>query len=307
MRTLKGYLLYEPHDAKKNLGFIELFMEESKRKGITLSLLLTTDERLLPPSEHSSLNYFYPGVNQLWAETLENPDFIINRSRIPALSHALEQCGIRVFNSSKICEICNDKLLTYEYLKEYGIPFMDTVCPDNPADISVARDFGYPFVLKPTGGHGGKHVSLIRDENEMQQALSELNRDYRVIPKLIFQRCASDIGKDLRVYVLGGKIIAGMMRIGSKAQAQKPEIRANFSLGGTAFLHKLTKEETALTEKISAALPADFVGIDFIYHNGQPLFNEIEDVVGTRMLYANTKIDIVKKYLSYVIGKLNCD
>lgn len=292
MRTLKGYLLYEPHDAIKNTGFIELFMEESKRKGVMLSLLLTTDERLLPLNPH---------LSSLCADTLENPDFIINRSRIPALSQALEQCGILVFNSARICEICNDKQRTYDYLKEYGILSMDTVYPDNPADGRTAQQFGYPFVLKPAGGHGGMHVGLIRDERELHQALSDLKKDYGIIPKLLFQRCASDIGKDLRVYVLGGKIIAGMMRTGANLRSQKPEIRANFSLGGTASLHVLTKEETALTEKISAALPADLVGIDFIYHEGRPVFNEIEDVVGTRMLYANTHIDIVKEYLAHVV------
>ena len=318
MRTLKGYLLYEPHDAQKNTGFIELFMEESKRKGVTLSLLLTTDERLLPLTSHLSLNSFssnnqmpsapaaHTGTDQLCADTLENPDFIINRSRIPALSRTLERCGIHVFNSAKVCEICNDKRRTYEYLKEYGIPSMDTVYPENPADGSAAREFGYPFVLKPAGGHGGRHVGLIRDERELHEALSALKKDYGIIPKLVFQRCASDIGKELRVYVLGGKIIAGMMRVGADPQSQKPEIRANFSLGGTASLHVLTKEETALTEKISAALPADLVGIDFIYHNGRPIFNEIEDVVGTRMLYANTHIDIVKEYLAYVV-KICCN
>lgn len=292
MRILKGYLLYEPHDAIKNTGFIELFMEESKRKGVMLSLLLTTDERLLPLNPH---------LSSLCADTLENPDFIINRSRIPALSQALEQCGILVFNSARICEICNDKQRTYDYLKEYGILSMDTVYPDNPADGRTAQQFGYPFVLKPAGGHGGMHVGLIRDERELHQALSDLKKDYGIIPKLLFQRCASDIGKDLRVYVLGGKIIAGMMRTGANLRSQKPEIRANFSLGGTASLHVLTKEETALTEKISAALPADLVGIDFIYHEGRPVFNEIEDVVGTRMLYANTHIDIVKEYLAHVV------
>ena len=317
MRTLKGYLLYEPHDAIKNTGFIELFMEESKRKGVMLSLLLTTDERLLPLTAHLSLDSFstnnqmpsalvaHTEAMHLCADTLENPDFIINRSRIPALSQTLEQCRIPVFNSARVCEICNDKQRTYDYLKEYGILSMDTVYPENPADGRTAQQFGYPFVLKPAGGHGGMHVGLIRDERELHQALSDLKKDYGIIPKLLFQRCASDIGKDLRVYVLGGKIIAGMMRTGANPRSQKPEIRANFSLGGTASLHVLTKEETALTEKISAALPADLVGIDFIYHDGRPVFNEIEDVVGTRMLYANTHIDIVKEYLAHVVKMLS--
>lgn len=325
MSTLKGYLLYEPEDAKKNTGFIDMFLKEAQRCNVTLSLLLTTDSRLHAKSQTSA----HTDASCSWQidmEKLAYPDFIINRSRIPALSKALEQCGIHVFNNSKVCEICNDKEQTYSYLKEYGIPFMD-FCQiarnqddteaQTAADSSFfalytkkARQFGYPFVLKPVGGHGGMHVVFIENKEHLYNELLSIRNDYGYIPKLIFQRCASDVGKDLRVYVLNGKIIAGMMRTGANCDSKQSrcedssgihEIRANFSLGGTASIHPLTEEETALTIKISAALPADLVGIDFIYHNGHAVFNEIEDVVGTRMLYSCTSIDIVKEYMNHII------
>jgi len=48
----------------------------------------------------------------------------------------------------------------------------------------------------------------------------------------------------------------------------------------------------------------DMVGIDFILDdNGNLVFNEIEDVVGARMLYQCSDIDIVKEYLSYISKK----
>lgn len=297
MSQLKGYLLYAPEDAKKNTAFINMFLKEASMRGISLSLLLTTDKCL-----HKA-----------------EADFIINRSRLPALSKALEQRGIRVFNDSNVCEICNDKQLTYDSLKSHQIPFMDFCwlkemrTNKNPQTenhlfysgyIKKARQFGYPFVIKPAGGHGGAHVSLIENEEHLYYSLKSVSKDYGYLPKLLFQRCASDIGKDLRVYVLGGKIVAGMMRTRTD-HASDSEIRANFCLGAAASLHTLTKEETALTVQISAALPADLVGIDFVYHNGHAIFNEIEDAVGTRMLYQYTDIDIVKEYMDYIIKTLS--
>ncbi|HOO28156.1 MAG TPA: hypothetical protein PLU43_06795, partial [Lachnospiraceae bacterium] len=126
--------------------------------------------------------------------------------------------------------------------------------------------------------------------------LTLIRIDYGFLPKLLFQRCADVIGKDLRIYVLGNKMLAAMMRISSGS-----DFRANFSLGGHAIPHTLTNEETALAKKIITALPADFVGIDFLYHKDHPVLSEIEDVVGTRMLYQHTNIHAVREYLNYIL------
>ena len=45
-------------------------------------------------------------------------------------------------------------------------------------------------------------------------------------------------------------------------------------------------------------------GIDFIFHQGQMIFNEIEDVAGARSLYSLTDYDIVDDYVSYIQEEL---
>ena len=37
-----------------------------------------------------------------------------------------------------------------------------------------------------------------------------------------------------------------------------------------------------------------------MYHNGVPVINEIEDVVGSRMLYATHDMDIVAMFVEYI-------
>jgi hypothetical protein len=44
--------------------------------------------------------------------------------------------------------------------------------------------------------------------------------------------------------------------------------------------------------------------VDFLFHQGRLLFNEIEDAVGTRMLYALGERDIVRDYLAFILNKL---
>ena len=70
-------------------------------------------------------------------------------------------------------------------------------------------------------------------------------------------------------------------------------------------MYSLTADEQELVQKIIDLFNFDMVGIDFILDdNGNLVFNEIEDVVGARMLYQCSDIDIVKEYLSYISKKI---
>ena len=66
----------------------------------------------------------------------------------------------------------------------------------------------------------------------------------------------------------------------------------------------VTPEEIKKVEKITKLFDFDFVGIDFVFDNGKIIFNEIEDVVGSRMVYTYTDIDIVDIYIKYLLTKL---
>ena len=103
----------------------------------------------------------------------------------------------------------------------------------------------------------------------------------------------------MRVYVLGGEVLAAVKR------TSECDFRSNFSLGGKAEIIDLPDEVKEYIRLIIEALSPDLVGIDFIRHNGEWVLGEIEDVVGTRMLYALTDIDAADEYVGYVIGQIN--
>ena len=89
-----------------------------------------------------------------------------------------------------------------------------------------------------------------------------------------------------------------MLRISDK------DFRSNFCLGGRAEVYNLSDEEREKVEKVIRLFDFDFVGIDFIFNNGKIVFNEIEDVVGSRMVYTYTDIDIVEMYVDYILEKV---
>ncbi len=263
------WLIYDKEGAARNREYINFHMDEAKKKNINCILRLA-DEIHFPPRTR--------------------PDFAIVRTMNPPLSKALEREGIRVFNSSFVSEICNDKAKTYEYLCAHNIPVIPWSTVRNgvfPCDIT------YPSVIKPTCGHGGQDVFLVNNESEAHIAIN------KILPQdFVIQRAADTIGRDLRVYVLGKTPVAAVMR------TAKGDFRSNFSLGGSVARHTLTNDEEALVNRVCEVFDFGLVGVDIMYDGGRAVINEIEDVVGSRMLYATHDINIVSMYLDFILEKI---
>ncbi|MBR0135527.1 MAG: ATP-grasp domain-containing protein [Clostridia bacterium] len=215
---------------------------------------------------------------------------IINRGRDAELTRYLEQNGLFVTNPSDVTETANDKYLTYERLKS-SVPMLEThILTEGGPPIP------FPFVAKPAGGHGGNGVTMIRSESDLaayRAAHSE---------KSVIQPVATDTGRDMRVYVIGGKPIAAMMR------ESKTDFRSNFSLGGSAEivpLDTLAADELSLIEAVTALLPLDYAGVDIMHDHGRAILNEIEDPVGARMLYIYAGIDPAAMHVEACLSRLS--
>ena len=134
---------------------------------------------------------------------------------------------------------------------------------------------------------------MASDENTKKDAIHKMHgEDY-----LIQQSC-SDLGKDVRVYIIGNEIVASVLRTSTES------FKSTYSLGGRAELYELNKEERQMVHAITKKLPLDFAGIDFTFHKGRAVFNEIEDAVGARMLYAVSDTDIVQLFINYILQVL---
>lgn len=143
-------------------------------------------------------------------------------------------------------------------------------------------------VVKSVSGHGGTEVFLVENQ-EFDPRMLTIESDF------VIQPLVGNKHQDLRVYVLGKEILACVLR------TAKEGFKSNFSLGGNVELYQLTEEQEENINRITALFDFGLVGIDFIVaDDGTLLFNEIEDVVGARMLYQCTDINLVKKYLSFI-------
>ncbi len=266
--------MYDAGDYEDNRMFAAHIQDKAQPLGLELQVVLT----------HTLA---FPLHNR--------PGFVISRQRNQKISQALEREGIPVFNSAKVCEICNDKRATHTFLQ--GLPQMETHFIDSDSSYRPTRDT-YPVVVKPAIGHGGDRVVLAGNEAELGSALAT------ILPKpALVQATASEAGRDLRVYVLFGNIVAAVMR------TAKEGIVSNYKRGGTIELHTITKAETALVRKVlqhfaEHGAPLSFAGVDMLYHNGKPVVSEVEDVVGSRMLYQVSDIDIIDLYIQEIAKRL---
>ncbi|GCB83800.1 hypothetical protein scyTo_0024254, partial [Scyliorhinus torazame] len=83
--------------------------------------------------------------------------------------------------------------------------------------IDEAEPLGYPVVVKNTRGHRGKAVFLARDKHH----LSDLSHLIRHDAPYLFQKYVKEShGKDIRVVMVGGRVIGAMLRCSTDGRMQ---------------------------------------------------------------------------------------
>ncbi len=170
-------------------------------------------------------------------------------------------------------------------------------------DMSLIDD-AEDFIVKSPAGHGGMEVFRLNGDKEKIREFCKDKDGFKfVLQPLITpkfdEKNKRSISKDVRHYIIGNKHIASVERTSTES------FKANFSLGGSVKPYIPGEKEMNLIREITDMFDFGLVGIDFIIDkDGNMLFNEIEDVVGSRMLYKTHEgMDIVDLYLSYLVKR----
>lgn len=257
---MKGWLVYSPEGYALNSWFANRLLSCAADAGIALEL------RLIPDG----------CTAEDWTADGILPDFAVVRAIRPDVSASLAAQGVRVVNNAETARIANDKWATYLLARELAIP----VLPTEAVTLPAVPACGFPCVVKSRDGHGGSEVFLVSDAEDLARiAVSTGKRDY------VAQPLCDTPGRDVRVYALGAQIVAAVLRTSAT------DFRSNFKLGGEIAAVAPTAFQRDVVRRLQMRLGFDFVGVDFIAHAGGWVLNEIEDVVGTRMLYATTAHD----------------
>ena len=236
---MNGLLIYNKEDYLNNISYVKWLIEEGANKGLNLDLMLKED--------------FI--VNGTFGKDI---DFVINRTRSYEISLIFELNNIRVFNNSTVTLLGNNKLAAYKFAKDKGYDF---------PEIYTSWEEKEKIISKPNNLHGGKGIDLVS------------NIDLNDGETRFQQKYMNKIKGDIRFYIIGNKIIHGVLR------KSKNKIISNFTQGGEIEYYNYSGEEKQYIEKFIENIEIDYAGIDFfLTENNKLVFNEIEDVVGSRML-----------------------
>ena len=307
---MKSWLIYDREGAERNRDYIDRHDTLGKKHGIDFELVYAEELLKTVPAnsrpEDNIPQIFYQ--IRLREELSSPPDFAVIRTICPALNRALETAGIPAWNDSFVSTMANHKGHCMDLIRSRtSVPTIPTqsIPVSEPELADILRE--HPgSVLKSASGHGGKEVlriptSISEKMSGPPDGLSHILEEVKEWKDdLILQPFIEGPGSDVRVYVIGERIVAAVKRT-----APPGEFRSNFSLGGTVAPYELNETETGYVRQILRLFHFGMAGIDFILdEQGGFIFNQIEDVVGSRMLYhLYPELDILEEYLCFLLDK----
>lgn len=208
----------------------------------------------------------------------------------------LEAAGCRVVNPPKALECAIDKYLTTARLAAAGLPVPDTVvCEDPDAALLAWERLGRDVVVKPVFGAEGRGILRLTDPDLAWRTFRTL---YRVESVLYLQRFIPHPGYDIRVLVLGDRILGGMRR------SSPDDFRVNVARAGIAEPHTPTDREAELALAAARTTGNVFAGIDLLYDAaGRCYVIEVNGVPGWQAFGRANRMDVAGAFVAWLAGE----
>lgn len=239
-----------------------------------------------------------PEVHYRGGRILNDLDAVIPRIRPSmtyygcALTRQFESMGVFALNSSSAISHSRDKLYSLQLMLNSGLDIPITGFANSPLDTNdlIKMVGGSPLIIKLLEGTQGKGVVLAETK---KAAESVINAFKSLNANILVQEFIKEAnGKDLRCFVINGKVVAAMQR-----EAPPGEFRANIHLGGTGTVVKITKEERKLAIQAAKAMGLDVAGVDLIRSSKGPLLLEVNSSPGLEGIEGATGKDIAKEMI----------
>ncbi len=298
---MKGWILYSKKQSELDDTDHSVcrLLNAAKEKGITLEVYSPSQFELIVTREDRKSILMDGQPTPL-------PDFLIPRMGSNttyfalAIIRQLEKLGVYSCNSSATIETVKDKLQMHQLLAQSNLPTPKTMLAKFPIDTNVVkREIGFPLIIKNITGTEGSGIYLC-DNDEKFTDLMELIYTNNSKANIILQEFVTHSkGKDLRVFILGGRVVGCMKRF------SETSFKANYSRGGKVVPYDLTPEIEWLATETARLVNLDIAGIDLLFHqegfniceaNSSPDFKGLELVVGE---------NIAEQILDYIMVKVS--
>jgi ribosomal protein S6--L-glutamate ligase len=207
--------------------------------------------------------------------------------------HQLESRGVRVLNPARAVEMCVDKYWTTARLADAGLPVPPTiVCQHADAAMEAFAQLGGDVIVKPIFGSEGRGMVRVSDAEMAWRTFRTLERTQTV---LYLQKFIAHPGWDLRVFVLGGRVLCAMRR------RARDGWRTNVAQGGLAESFVPDDAQVDLAMRAARTVGAKVAGVDLLPGPaGEWYVLEVNAVPGWRALAPVCGVDVAAATIRYL-------
>lgn len=288
---LRGLLIVNEFLASNKFNEIHNWLLEAAKKNKILMELRTNAELLIDISSD---------------QKEKQADFVLFWDKDVKLASFLEKLGYPVFNNAKAIEICDDKALTHLSLMNTDIPMPRTIIAPKTFDnigytnydflTETAKLLSFPMVIKECFGSFGQQVYLVHNLEEARERM----RSIGTRPVLFQEFLQTSFGRDLRLQVVGKKVIAGMYRY-----SENGDFRANLSIGGKMQPYEPTIRQKELAIRCCEAIGLDFAGVDLLFGEGdEPIVCEVNSNAHFKNIFDCTGVNAAEAIMEHILSKL---
>ena len=317
----KEYSVGQVTDQELENSYSHLLHEKS---GLSIGLLATdrslySNKRLLEAGIARGHDMFFYNIQQCYmrldtitpevryrgGSIIQDLDAIIPRIRPSmtfygcALLRQFHSIGTYCLNSDTAITQSRDKLYSSQLFSGNNIQIPITGFAKSPLDTKdlISMVGGAPLVIKLLQSAQGKGV-VSAETNKAAESV--INAFKSLQANILVQEFIKEAGgKDLRCFVVNGKVVASIERT-----APKGEFRSNIHMGGMEKKVKISQEERRLALKAAKILNLAVAGVDIIRSNKGPLLLEVNSSPGLEGIETATGKDIANEMIIAIEKKL---
>ena len=212
-----------------------------------------------------------------------------------AVVRQFDMMGVPVLNHAIAIARSRDKLRAMQLLTKRDLDIPTTVCTKSTAYLDSALQLveGPPAIVKLHQGTQGVGVMLAETRQSVQSTLESF---WSLGQDIILQEfVAESKGRDIRVIVVGGRVVAAMRR-----RAKRGEFRSNIHRGGDAEgIPKLQARYARAAIAAAEVMALEVCGVDMLETRRGPRILEINSSPGLEGIERATQKDIASAIVQH--------
>jgi len=263
------------------------FIEEADKSGFDFNVVYADEIDLLVSRDDRKSIRYQNDIVPLPEVVLARTGSATGHFNLSVLRQ-FERLNVSTLPNSDAIIASKDKMYANQILAQAGLPIPKTMLTRFPSDSElVEKQVGFPCVVKVVTGSHGAGVYLCENKKQFED-LAELISALDFKNSMIVQEYVQHSeGRDLRVIVVGGRVVGAMLR-----QSTDGSFKANISRGGQGLPYELTDEIEMISIQVAKVLNLDIAGVDLLFHqdgyriceaNSSPGFRGFEQALGVNI------------------------